>query len=57
MMLIGENSREVVNAVKAAVDQIGPSLPKGVTIVPFYDRTDLVNNTLNTVSGTCSDFG
>lgn len=50
MMLIGENSREVVNDVKAAVSQIEPSLPKGVTIVPFYDRTDLVRKTIETVT-------
>jgi cobalt-zinc-cadmium resistance protein CzcA len=50
MMLIGENSREVVNAVKAAVDKIQPTLPPGVKIVPFYDRTELVRKTIRTVT-------
>ncbi|MHB8873240.1 MAG: efflux RND transporter permease subunit [Myxococcaceae bacterium] len=50
MMLIGANSREVVTQVKAAVEQIRPTLPEGVTIDPFYDRTDLVRKTINTVA-------
>jgi cobalt-zinc-cadmium resistance protein CzcA len=50
MMLIGENSREVVADVKAAVKQIEPSLPHGVTVEPFYDRTDLVGKTIRTVT-------
>ena len=50
MMLIGENSREVVNAVKAEVEKIQPTLPPGVKIVPFYDRTDLVRKTIGTVT-------
>jgi cobalt-zinc-cadmium resistance protein CzcA len=50
MMLIGENSREVVNAVKEAVARIQPTLPPGVEIVPYYDRTDLVRKTIGTVT-------
>ena len=50
MMLIGENSREVVADVKAAVRQIEPSLPRGVSIEAFYDRTDLVGSTIRTVT-------
>lgn len=50
MMLIGENSREVVDRVKDAVEHVRPSLPKGVTIDTFYDRTDLVRKTIHTVS-------
>jgi cobalt-zinc-cadmium resistance protein CzcA len=50
MMLIGENSREVVNAVKQAVEKIQPTLPPGVEIVPYYDRTDLVRKTIGTVT-------
>ena len=41
------------DAIKAAVDDLNTNrLPKGVTITPIYDRTDLVNNTLGTVSHT-----
>ena len=50
MMLIGENSREVVNRVKEKVAAIQKSLPPGVTIEPYYDRTELVKRTIATVS-------
>ncbi|WP_224368450.1 efflux RND transporter permease subunit [Hyalangium versicolor] len=50
MMLIGQNSREVVNNVKAAVEEIRPTLPQGVTLDTFYDRTDLVRKTIQTVA-------
>lgn len=50
MMLMGENSRRVVNDVKEAVEAIGPSLPEGVTLEAFYDRTDLVRKTIRTVA-------
>lgn len=50
MMLIGQNSREVVNNVKAAVEEIRPTLPQGITIDTFYDRTDLVRKTIQTVA-------
>jgi cobalt-zinc-cadmium resistance protein CzcA len=49
----GENPSEVLSALRAAVDELnGSGLPRGVQIVPIYDRTDLVNNTLHTVSRT-----
>ena len=50
MMLIGENSRVVVERVKDKLDNIQRSLPKGVRIEPLYDRTDLVQRTIQTVS-------
>lgn len=50
LMLIGENSRVVVNRIKAKLQEIQKSLPPGVTIDPYYDRTDLVRNTIRTVS-------
>ena len=49
MMLIGENSRTVAEDVKTRLADIQPSLPKGVRIEPFYDRTDLVRRTIETV--------
>ncbi len=49
MMLIGQNGREVVERVKAEIEQLQKSLPPGVTIEPLYDRTHLINQTLNTV--------
>lgn len=49
MMLMGENSREVVNRVTAKIAALKSSLPPGVTIDTFYDRTDLVRRTISTV--------
>lgn len=50
MMLMGENSRVVVDRVKDKIEQVKKTLPPGVTIDTFYDRTDLVRRTINTVS-------
>jgi heavy metal efflux system protein len=50
MMLIGENSRVVVDRVKAKIAEIQPTLPQGVKIVPFYDRADLIRRTINAVT-------
>lgn len=49
MMLLGENSRTVTDAVKAKLSAIQPSLPPGTTIEPFYDRSVLVDRTIHTV--------
>lgn len=49
MMLMGENSREVVNRVTEKIEAIRGSLPAGVTLDTFYDRTDLVRRTIGTV--------
>ncbi|HZN10055.1 MAG TPA: CusA/CzcA family heavy metal efflux RND transporter, partial [Blastocatellia bacterium] len=49
MMLKGENSRAVVNRVKERIEQVRKTLPKGVELVPFYDRTELVDRTIRTV--------
>lgn len=48
-MLAGENAREVAERVRQAVEQIRPSLPKGVQIVPYYDRATLVTRVISTV--------
>src|SRR4051812_119098 len=49
MMLIGENSRSVVNRVKDEIARLQRTLPPGVTIEPLYDRTHLIEQTLHTV--------
>ena len=49
MMLMGENSRVVAAHVRDALDAIKPSLPEGVTIETYYDRTQLVQKTIATV--------
>jgi len=50
IMLKGENSKEVVERVKAALPSIESSLPEGVAIDLYYDRTDLVRAVTGTVS-------
>ncbi|GAB4190922.1 MAG: CusA/CzcA family heavy metal efflux RND transporter [Wenzhouxiangellaceae bacterium] len=49
-MLIGENSREVARAVDQRIETINASLPAGVMVIPAYDRTTLVDQTINTVT-------
>jgi heavy metal efflux system protein len=47
----GENPKDVLDGVHAAVDRVNKEiLPPGMRIVPFYDRTHLVDTTLKTVS-------
>lgn len=48
----GENARRVVGAIKAKVEDINKQhlLPEGLQIVPFYDRTDLVDAALSNVA-------
>lgn len=50
MMLIGENSRIVAQRVKAKLEEIKQSLPAGVSVDSYYDRTYLVRQTIRTVS-------
>lgn len=48
-MLIGENSRTVANATAEKLEEINRSLPEGIIATAVYDRTKLVDKTLNTV--------
>jgi cobalt-zinc-cadmium resistance protein CzcA len=50
IMLKGANSKTVVDLVKATIPEIQKTLPPGVRIVPFYDRTDLIQACIATVS-------
>ncbi len=50
LMLKGENSSEVIRNVKERVEQIRKSLPEGLEITAFLDRTTLVNNAIQTVA-------
>ena len=53
LMRRGENPTEVLKAIKTAVDDLNTNrLPPGVKISAIYDRTDLVDNTLATVTHT-----
>src|SRR3954468_11784453 len=57
MMLIGENSRQVVGRVKQEIERLQKSLPPGVTIEPLYDRAHLIEQTLDTVMHNLAEGG
>jgi heavy metal efflux system protein len=50
MMVKGGSGRDVVNRVKEVLPAIQKALPKGVELVPYYDRTDLVKKAIHTVT-------
>ncbi|WP_346856881.1 CusA/CzcA family heavy metal efflux RND transporter [uncultured Draconibacterium sp.] len=50
MMLKGENSNDVIKSVKERVALIQKSLPEGVVIKPFLDRSKLIKSTTSTVA-------
>jgi len=53
LMRRGENPTEVLKGIKEAADDINATrLPPGIKLRPIYDRTDLVQNTLGTVTHT-----
>jgi copper/silver efflux system protein len=45
----GVNTKAVIDAVKARIAQIQPGLPPGVAIVPFYDRSTLIEQSVDTL--------
>ncbi len=49
VMRTGENAMEVIRRVKEKLAQLSPSLPPGVTIRSFYDRSDLIARTIGTL--------
>jgi Cu(I)/Ag(I) efflux system membrane protein CusA/SilA len=49
VMRTGENAMEVINRVKQKIAAISSSLPPGVTIRSFYDRSELIERTLDTL--------
>ncbi|HED65077.1 MAG TPA: efflux RND transporter permease subunit [Planctomycetes bacterium] len=57
MMLMGANSRTVSEDVHAKIGEIQKTLPEGVTIDTFYNRTDLVNRAIHTVVKNLTEGG
>jgi len=45
----GVNTKAVIDAVKARLAQISPGLPEGVKVVPFYDRSELIEQAAGTL--------
>ncbi|MFZ0239126.1 MAG: efflux RND transporter permease subunit, partial [Xanthobacteraceae bacterium] len=50
LMTLGENTRVVAQRLATAVQQINRTLPPGVSVVPYYNRADLINRVLQTVA-------
>jgi Cu(I)/Ag(I) efflux system membrane protein CusA/SilA len=52
VMRYGENAYQVIADVKARLAALAPGLPKGVTVQPFYDRSDLIGRAISTLKHT-----
>jgi Cu(I)/Ag(I) efflux system membrane protein CusA/SilA len=52
LMANGENPLEVTRRLKSKIKELSPGLPAGVRIIPFYDRTPLIEGVIGTVTGT-----
>jgi Cu(I)/Ag(I) efflux system membrane protein CusA/SilA len=49
VMRQGENALNVINRVKEKIEEIKPSLPKGVEIITTYDRSELIKRSIDTL--------
>lgn len=50
VMRFGENANDVIDRVKNKIEDLKPSLPKGVEIVETYNRSDLIKRSINTLT-------
>ncbi len=48
----GENAREVIRRVKQKLSELAAGLPEGVTVVPVYDRSELIDNAVGNLRNT-----
>lgn len=55
VMRYGENPLSVIKRVKQKIKEIEPGLPAGVKIVPFYDRTGLIHETIDMLKTALSE--
>src|SRR3989304_1375990 len=51
----GENALNVIERIKARIDEIKPSLPEGVEIVTTYDRSELIQRSIDTLKATLEE--
>jgi heavy metal efflux system protein len=56
-LLAGENGRVVVDRIKAKVEEIQKDLPRGVVLAPYYDRSVLIEKTIQTVVRNLAEGG
>jgi Cu(I)/Ag(I) efflux system membrane protein CusA/SilA len=52
IMRVGENAEKVIERVKAQLALIQPSLPKGLRVVPVYDRSQLIDRAVKNLRHT-----
>jgi cobalt-zinc-cadmium resistance protein CzcA len=55
LLIKGGNSRDVVENVKRKMKEIAKTLPEGVKAVPFYDRAELVQRALSTITSALAE--
>jgi copper/silver efflux system protein len=51
IMRSGENALNVIERVKEKIDSVRPSLPQGVELVPTYDRSELIQRSIDNLKG------
>jgi Cu/Ag efflux pump CusA len=54
---VGANALTVINNVKARLAEIAPSLPEGVSVLPVYDRSELIYRAIETLRRTLLEEG
>ena len=52
IMRVGENAEKVIERVKEQIALLGPSLPKGLRVVPVYDRSELIDRAVDNLRHT-----
>jgi Cu(I)/Ag(I) efflux system membrane protein CusA/SilA len=52
IMRFGENAQKVIERVRAKISEIEPTLPKGLKIVPTYDRSELIDRSVDNLKHT-----
>ena len=52
MARVGENALDVIDHVKARIAELKTALPEGLSIVPVYDRSELIERAIETLKGT-----
>ncbi len=57
IMLKGQNSKTVIERVKATIADMSASLPEGVRLVPFYDQSEVIDATMRTVRNNLLEGG
>ncbi len=57
VMRYNENALDVITRVKAKIEELRPSMPEGMTIVPVYDRSSLITRAIATLKQTLLDEG